>query len=75
MPVLDGFELCKKIIEHDRTVQVLFITAADQFYESTEEESCLELSDHNNINHIQKPISNQELVHIVSMTLAARETK
>jgi DNA-binding response OmpR family regulator len=74
MPVLDGFELCKKVIARDRTVQVLFITAADQFYEN-KEESCLEPSNHNNINYLQKPIGNKELIHIVNTTLAARDTK
>ena len=29
MPVLNGFELCKKIREVDRTVHIIFITASD----------------------------------------------
>jgi CheY-like chemotaxis protein len=27
MPVLNGFELCKKILQLDRTVHIVFITA------------------------------------------------
>ena len=33
MPVLNGFELCKKIIELDRTVHIVFITASEEYYE------------------------------------------
>ena len=33
MPVLNGFDLCKKIIELDRTVHILFITASEEYYE------------------------------------------
>src|SRR5919197_705221 len=33
MPVLNGFELCKKIRELDKTVHIIFITASEQFYE------------------------------------------
>jgi CheY-like chemotaxis protein len=33
MPVLNGFELCKKIIKLDRTVHIVFITASEEYYE------------------------------------------
>ena len=33
MPVLNGFRLCKKIIELDRTVHIVFITASEEYYE------------------------------------------
>jgi DNA-binding response OmpR family regulator len=33
MPVLDGFELCEKIREIDKTVHIVFITALESYYE------------------------------------------
>ena len=32
MPVLNGFELCKKIRELDKTLQIIFITASEVYY-------------------------------------------
>jgi hypothetical protein len=34
MPVLNRFELCKKIIELDKTVYIIFVTTSEQFYEN-----------------------------------------
>ena len=62
MPVLNGFELCKKIIELDRTVHIVFITATEQYYEKFRSQHFPELG---KINYIQKPIGNDELVQIV----------
>jgi CheY-like chemotaxis protein len=72
MPVLNGFELCKRIIELDRTVHIVFITASEQFYENIRKKSYPELII-NNISYIQKPIANEELVQIVNMTIAASD--
>ena len=33
MPILDGFDLCKKIMEIDNTLHIIFITASEEFYE------------------------------------------
>ena len=33
MPALNGFELCRQIIELDRTVHIVFITASEEYYE------------------------------------------
>src|SRR5919202_759417 len=63
MPVLNGFELCKKIIELDRTVHILFITASEEYYEKFRSQHYPELG---KINYIQKPIGNDELVQIVN---------
>jgi DNA-binding response OmpR family regulator len=71
MPVLNGFELCKKIIELDRTVQVIVITASEQFYEQFRTQHFPELG---NINYIQKPIGNDELVQILNMISQRRRT-
>jgi CheY-like chemotaxis protein len=57
MPVLNGFELCKKIIELDRTVHIVFITASEEYYEQFRSQHFPELG---NINYIQKPIGNDE---------------
>ena len=63
MPVLNGFELCKKIIELDRTVHIVFITALDKFRTQ-------HFPELGKINYIQKPVSNEQLVQIVDMIVA-----
>jgi two-component SAPR family response regulator len=67
MPVLNGFELCKKIREVDRTVHITFITASEAYYEKFRGQHFPELG---KINYIQKPIGNEELVQIVNMIIA-----
>jgi CheY-like chemotaxis protein len=67
MPVLNGFELCKKIRELDKTVHIVFITASEQFYENFRSEHFPELG---KINYIQKPIGNEELVQMVNTIIA-----
>ncbi|MFL6348700.1 MAG: response regulator transcription factor [Nitrososphaeraceae archaeon] len=68
MPVLNGFELCKKIREFDKTVHIIFITASEAYYEKFRGQHFPELS---KINYIQKPIGNEELIRIVNMIIAA----
>jgi len=67
MPVLNGFELCTKIIELDRSVHIVFITASEEYYEKFRSQHFPELG---KINYIQKPIGNEELVQIVHMIVA-----
>ena len=67
IPVLNGFELCKKIRELDRTVHIIFITAPEAYYEPFRRQHFPELG---KINYIQKPIGNDELVQIVNMIIA-----
>jgi DNA-binding response OmpR family regulator len=67
MPVLNGFELCKRIREVDRTVHIIFITASEAYYEKFRGQHFPELG---KINYIQKPIGNEELVQIVNMIIA-----
>jgi CheY-like chemotaxis protein len=62
MPILNGFELCKKIREIDKTVHIMFITASEAYYEKFRGQQFPELS---KINYIQKPIGNDELVRLV----------
>ena len=67
MPVLNGFDLCKKIREVDRTIHIIFITASEAYYEKFRGQHFPELG---KINYIQKPIGNEELVQIVDMIIA-----
>jgi CheY-like chemotaxis protein len=66
MPVLNGFELCRKIREVDRAVHIIFITASE-YYEQFRTQHYPELG---KVNYIQKPVSNDELVQIVDMVIA-----
>ena len=67
MPLLNGFELCKKIREVDKTIHIIFITASEAYYEKFRSQHFPELG---KINYIQKPIGNQELVQIVNTIVA-----
>jgi len=67
MPVLNGFELCEKIREIDKTVHIIFITASEAYYEKFRGQHFPELG---KINYIQKPIGNDELVRLVNMIIA-----
>jgi len=53
MPVLNGFELCKKIIELDKTVHIIFITALEEYYEQFRSQHFPELG---KINYIQNQL-------------------
>ena len=68
MPILNGFELCEKIIQLDRTVRVVFITASEAYYEKLRHQHFPELG---KINYIQKPVGNEELVQIVDRIIVA----
>ena len=74
MPKLDGFALCEKIRELDKTVQIIFITAAEEYYENFRKEYYSALSNDINIKCLQKPIGNEELIQIVNMTIATTDT-
>jgi DNA-binding response OmpR family regulator len=71
MPVLNGFELCKKIIDLDRTVHIVFITASEEYYERFRSQHFPELG---KINYIQKPIGNDELLQIVNTIVSSSIT-
>jgi CheY-like chemotaxis protein len=72
MPILNGFELCKKIMEIDNTLDIIFTTASEEFYEKFRDQHYTELINESNTSYIQKPIGNEELVQIVNMTIAKR---
>ena len=69
MPVLNGFELCKKIREIDETVYITFITASEAYYQEFRNRHYPELG---KINYIQKPIGNEELLQIVNTIIGRR---
>jgi DNA-binding response OmpR family regulator len=71
MPVLNGFELCKKIREVDKTTHIVFITASEAYYEQFRTQHYPELG---KINYIQKPVSNDELVQIVNTIIGSSIT-
>ena len=71
MPELNGYELCKKIIELDKTVHIIFITASETYYEQFRNQHYPELR---KINHIQKPVGNEELIRVLD-TLISTATK
>jgi CheY-like chemotaxis protein len=77
MPMLNGFELCKKIREVDKSLYVIFITAAAEYYTELRSRYYTELNNNNNnidnTSFIQKPIGNEELISIVNMTIATKD--
>ena len=73
MPKLDGFALCEKIRELDKTVQIIFITAGEAYYENFRKQYYPKLSNDVNIKCLQKPIGNKQLIQIVNMTMVANE--
>ena len=73
MPVLNGFELCKKIVSLDKSVRVLFITASEQqFYEDIREKSYPKLNNISSVKYIQKPVGNNDLIRVVNMTITTK---
>jgi CheY-like chemotaxis protein len=66
MPVLNGFELCEKIREVDETVRVIFITAGEDYYEQLRTQSHPDLINDTNIKYVHKPITNDELLRLVT---------
>jgi two-component system catabolic regulation response regulator CreB/two-component system response regulator ChvI len=74
MPVLNGFELSKKIIELDKSIGIIFITDSQHFYKKVREERHPELINYNSIKYIQKPIANEELIKVVNTMISGSYT-
>ena len=71
MPVLDGFELCNKIIEIDKNARIIFVTASGEYSRKIKHQLYPELSNNDNITmYIRKPIENQKLIKIVNEAIA-----
>ena len=64
MPGLSGFDLCKKIREFDKIVKIFFVTGSSSqaFFEKITQDQDPLLKD---IDYIQKPIANHELVSVI----------
>jgi CheY-like chemotaxis protein len=75
MPKLDGFALCEKIRELDKTAQIIFITAAEKYYENFRKQYYPKIGKDTNISCLQKPIANEELIKVVNMTIATKDMK
>ena len=75
MPKLDGFALCEKIRELDKGIQIIFITAGEAYYENFRKQYYPKLSNDVNIKCLQKPIGNKQLIQIVNMTMATKDTE
>jgi CheY-like chemotaxis protein len=75
MPKLDGFALCKKIRELDKKIQIIFVTASEVYYENFRKQYYPEIGNDVNINCLQKPITNEELIKIVNITIATEYAK
>jgi two-component SAPR family response regulator len=67
MPILNGFELCKKAREFDKNIHILFITASEAYYGKFRSQHFPKLG---KMNYIQKPIGKQESVQIVNTIVA-----
>lgn len=64
MPGLSGFDVCKKIREFDKDVKIFFVTGSSSraFFEKISQDQDPPLKD---IDYIQKPIANHELVSVI----------
>jgi two-component SAPR family response regulator len=54
-------DLSLKIIELDKSVHIVFITASEEYYEKFRNQHFMEIG---KINYIQKPIRNEELLQM-----------
>ena len=65
MPIMDGFELYKKLLSIDDKVKVCFITANEMYRDFFRNKLIPQLADMNNSNKcffILKPIQNEDLI-------------
>ena len=73
MPILNGFDLCKKIIEVDSNIMIIFITALPEHYRNVREQQPYP-QPINAATYIQKPVENEELVKTVTQILGTGNT-
>ena len=66
MPVMDGFELCKKIRELDPKVKICFLTASEMFYEEYREARFKLSGKIGEEFFIQKPMKNEDLIRKIN---------
>jgi hypothetical protein len=63
----------KKIRELDKNIQIIFVTASEVYYENFRKQYYPEIGNDININCLQKPIGNKELIQLVNMTIATKD--
>jgi DNA-binding response OmpR family regulator len=67
MPVLDGFELHKKIRDLDKNIRIIFTTAGGEYHDEIIKQ--LSMEENNKFTYIQKPIGNDELIRMLNMIM------
>jgi DNA-binding response OmpR family regulator len=67
MPVLDGFELHKKIRDLDKNIRIIFTTAGGEYHDEIIKQ--LSMEENNKFTYIQKPIGNDELIRVLNMIM------
>ena len=67
MPVLDGFELHKKIRDLDKNIQIIFTTAGGEYDDQIIKQSSME--ENHKFTYIQKPIGNGELIRMLNIIM------
>jgi CheY-like chemotaxis protein len=69
MPVLNGFELCRKIRQVDSAIEIIFITALSEHYRNVRQQQQSYPEFINATTYMQKPVENEELVKTVARIL------
>ena len=72
MPILDGFELHKKIRDLDKNIQIIFTTAGGEYHDEIIKQ--LSMEENNKFTYIQKPIANDELIRMLN-TIMEKPTR
>jgi two-component system, OmpR family, response regulator VanR len=67
MPILDGFELHKKIRDLDKNIQIIFTTAGGEYHNEIIKQ--LSMQENHKLTYIQKPIGNDELIRMLNITM------
>ena len=67
MPILDGFELHKKIRDLDKNIQIIFTTAGGEYHDQIIKQSSTE--ENHRFTYIQKPIGNDELIRMLKIIM------
>jgi two-component system response regulator VanR len=67
MPVLDGFELHKKIRDLDNNIQIIFTTAGGEYHDQIIKQSSME--ENHKFTYIEKPIGNGELIRMLNIIM------
>jgi DNA-binding response OmpR family regulator len=68
MPIMDGFELCRRIKSRDNKIKICFLTAADlSYYRETDSDVINDLGTDCFIN---KPVNNNDITERLKLLLS-----